>query len=159
MINKKFLLLNFWHFLALGFGAGISNKAPGTLGTLVAFPLFFLIAPLAFELQIGFVITLFFLGFHASNITSKNLRIKDPSCIVIDEIVAMLLILIFINTDLISFALSFILFRFFDIKKPFPINWVDRHVGGGLGIMLDDIIAALPTIIIINIGYLIIYAN
>ena len=159
MIDKKFLLLNFWHFLALGFGAGISKKAPGTLGTLVALPLFFLIAPLAFELQIGFVITLFFLGFHASNITSKNLRIKDPSCIVIDEIVAMLLILILINTDLISFALSFILFRFFDIKKPFPINWVDRQVGGGLGIMLDDIIAALPPIIIINIGYLIIYAN
>ena len=156
MIDKKFLLLNFWHFLALGFGAGISKKAPGTLGTLVAFPLFFLIAPLAFELQIGFVITLFFLGFHASNITSKNLRIKDPSCIVIDEIVAMLLILILINTDLISFVLSFILFRFFDIKKPFPINWVDRQVGGGLGIMLDDIIAALPPIIIINIGYLIV---
>jgi len=159
LIDKKFLLLNFWHFLALGFGAGISKKAPGTLGTLVALPLFFLIAPLAFELQIGFVITLFFLGFHASTITSKNLRIKDPSCIVIDEIVAMLLILILINTDFISFALSFILFRFFDIKKPFPINWVDRHVGGGLGIMLDDIIAALPPIIIINIGYLIIYAN
>ena len=158
MIDKKFLLLNFWHFLALGFGAGISKKAPGTLGTLVAFPLFFVIAPLAFELQIGFVITLFFLGFHASNITSKNLRIKDPSCIVIDEIVAMLLILIFINTDLISFALSFILFRFFDIKKPFPINWVDRQVEGWLGIMLDDIIAALPPIIIINIGYLFIYA-
>ena len=156
MIDKKFLLLNFWHFLALGFGAGISKKAPGTLGTLVALPLFFLIAPLAFELQIGFVITLFFLGFHASNITSKNRRINDPSCIVIDEIVAMLLILILINTDLISFALSFILFRFFDIKKPFPINWVDRHVGGGLGIMLDDIIAALPPIIIINIGYLIV---
>ena len=159
MVDTKFLLLNFWHFLALGFGAGMSKKAPGTLGTLVAFPLFFVIAPLAFELQIGFVITLFFLGFHASNITSKNLRIKDPSCIVIDEIVAMLLVLILINTDLISFALSFILFRFFDIKKPFPINWVDRQVGGGLGIMLDDIIAALPPIIIINIGYSIIYAN
>jgi phosphatidylglycerophosphatase A len=159
LIDKKFLLLNFWHFLALGFGAGISKKAPGTLGTLSCIPLFFLIAPLAFELQIGFVITLFFLGFHASNITSKNLRIKDPSCIVIDEIVAMLLILILINTDLISFVLSFILFRFFDIKKPFPINWVDRQVGGGLGIMLDDIIAALPPIIIINIGYLIVYAN
>lgn len=159
MVDTKFLLLNFWHFLALGFGAGMSKKAPGTLGTLVAFPLFFVIAPLAFELQIGFVITLFFLGFHASNITSKNLRIKDPSCIVIDEIVAMLLVLILINTDLISFALSFILFRFFDIKKPFPINWVDRQVRGGLGIMLDDIIAALPPIIIINIGYSIIYAN
>ena len=111
---------------------------------------------MAFELQIGFVVTLFFLGFHASNIASKKLSIKDPSCIVIDEIVAMLLILILINTDLISFVLSFILFRFFDIKKPFPINWVDRQVGGGLGIMLDDIIAALPPIIIINIGYLIV---
>tara|TARA_B100000035_G_scaffold312642_1_gene324564 strand:- start:6560 stop:7039 length:480 start_codon:yes stop_codon:yes gene_type:complete len=159
LVNTKFLLHNIWHFLALGFGTGISKKAPGTLGTLVAFPLFFVIEPLSFELQIGFVITFFFLGFHASNITSKNLKLKDPSCIVIDEIVAMLLILIFIKTDLISLLISFILFRFFDIKKPFPINWIDKNVGGGLGIMLDDIIAALPPIIFINIGYLIIYAN
>ena len=159
MVDIKFLFFNLWHFLALGFGTGPSEKAPGTLGTLIAFPLFFVVAPLAFELQIGFVITLFFLGLHASNITSKKLKIKDPSCIVIDEIVAMLLILILIKPDLISFITGFILFRFFDIKKPFPINWVDRQVGGGLGIMLDDIIAALPPVIIINIGYLIIYAK
>ena len=59
----------------------------------------------------------------------------------------------------ISFVIGFILFRFFDITKPFPINWVDIEVGGGIGIMLDDIIAALPPIIIINIGYIIFYAN
>lgn len=159
MVDRKFLFHNFWHFLALGFGTGIFKKAPGTVGTLVAFPLFFVIAPLAIELQVGFVITLFFLGFQASNITIQKLKIKDPSCIVIDEIVAMLLILIFIKTDLISFVIGFILFRFFDITKPFPINWVDKEVGGGIGIMLDDIIAALPPIIIINIGYIIFYAN
>ena len=148
MVDTKFLLFNFWHFLALGFGAGMSKKAPGTLGTLVAFPLFFVITPLAFELQIGFVITLFFLGFHASNITSKKLRIKDPSCIVIDEIVAMLLILILINTDLISFVLSFILFRFFDIIKPWPTNWFDTNVKGGFGVMFDDVVAGTQAIIL-----------
>lgn len=159
MVDTKFLFHNFWHFLALGFGAGVYKKAPGTLGTLVAFPLFLIIAPLAFELQISFVITLFFLGIHASNITSRKLKIKDPSCIVIDEIVAMLLILILIKNDLISFVISFILFRFFDITKPFPINWVDKQVGGGIGIMLDDVIAALPPIVIINVGYIYFYAN
>ena len=70
----------------------------------------------------------------------------------------MLFILIFINHDLISFVMAFILFRFFDIKKPFPISWIDKNIGGGLGIMLDDIVAAIPPIIIVNIWCLV-YAS
>ena len=158
MVNRKFLFQNFWHLLALGFGSGMFLRAPGTLGTIVAFPLFFSIKWLSPELQAVFLITLFFIGLHASNITSRNLKLKDPSCIVIDEIVAMLFILIFINHDLISFVMAFILFRFFDIKKPFPISWIDKNIGGGLGIMLDDIVAAIPPIIIVNIWYLV-YAS
>lgn len=161
MLNIKFLFSNFWHFLALGFGAGLSKKAPGTIGSLIAFPLFFIILPLSSELQISFVITLFFLGIHASNITSAGLKLKDPACIVIDEIVAMLLILIIINyfilfnnapisfvPEQIIFFLSFLIFRFFDVMKPFPIKWFEKKFKGGFGIMIDDIVAAIPCIII-----------
>ncbi len=151
MLNFKFLISNFWHFLALGFGFGMTPKAPGTFGTTLAFPIFLIIAPLSKELQILFVTTLFFLSLRACEITSSNLKIKDPSSIVIDEIVAMLLILICIDMSLLNFVIAFILFRFFDIKKPFPINWVDKNIKGGLGIMLDDIVAAIPPILIVNI--------
>ena len=150
----KFLFSSFWHLVALGFGSGLSKKAPGTLGSLIAFPLFFLISPLNNEMQLGFVITLFFLGIHASDITSSHLKLKDPSCIVIDEIVAMMAILIFIEPNTTSFVMAFILFRFFDIKKPCPISWVEKKFTGGLGIMLDDIVAAIPCVLIMQLTYL-----
>ncbi|MBT3512804.1 MAG: phosphatidylglycerophosphatase A [Nitrosomonadales bacterium] len=158
MVDIKFLIGSFWHLLALGFGSGLSKKAPGTLGSLIAFPLYGLISPLSIEIQLGFVVTLFFLGIHASDITSRRLKLKDPSCIVIDEIVAMMLILIFIEPDAISFVIAFILFRFFDIKKPFPISWIEKKFTGGLGIMLDDIAAAVPCLIIMQLFYITNYA-
>jgi len=154
LVDIKFLIGSFWHLLALGFGSGLSKKAPGTLGSLIAFPLYGLISPLSIEIQLGFVVTLFFLGIHASDITSRRLKLKDPSCIVIDEIVAMMLILIFIEPDAVSFVIAFILFRFFDIKKPFPISWVEKKFTGGLGIMLDDIAAAIPCVLIMQLTYL-----
>ena len=154
MVDIKFLIGSFWHLLALGFGSGLSKKAPGTLGSLLAFPLYGLISPLRIEIQLGFVVTLFFLGIHASDITSRRLKLKDPSCIVIDEIVAMMLILIFIEPDSVSFVIAFTLFRFFDIKKPFPISWIEKKFTGGLGIMLDDIAAAVPCLIIMQLFYI-----
>jgi len=158
LVDIKFLIGSFWHLLALGFGSGLSKKAPGTLGSLIAFPLYGLISPLSIEIQLGFVVTLFFLGIHASDITSRRLKLKDPSCIVIDEIVAMMLILIFIEPDAVSFVIAFILFRFFDIKKPFPISWIEKKFTGGLGIMLDDIAAAVPCLIIMQLFYITNYA-
>ena len=158
MVDIKFLIGSFWHLLALGFGSGLSKKAPGTLGSLIAFPLYGLISPLSIEIQLGFVVTLFFLGIHASDITSRRLKLKDPSCIVIDEIVAMILIFILIEPDAASFVIAFILFRFFDIKKPFPISWIEKKFTGGLGIMLDDIAAAVPCLIIMQLFYITNYA-
>ena len=139
------------HFIALGFGSGLSKKAPGTLGTLVALPFFLLINETNIIFQVLFVTVSFFIGLWASNITSESLKLKDPSCIVIDEVAAFLLLLILINPNLYQAIYAFILFRLFDIWKPYPISWLEEKYSGGFGIMIDDISAALMAFIIYTI--------
>ena len=95
LLDKNFLLSNIHHMLALGFGSGLHKKAPGTLGTLVAIPFFLIIQKIDISFQILFVVIIFFLGIWSSNVTSKSLKQKDPSCIVIDEIAAFLIIISF----------------------------------------------------------------
>ena len=141
MKANKLLYKNLSTFLALGFGTWLSKKAPGTCGTLMAIP-FFLIS----ELLPGNINYL-----YVSDRTSKLLKIKDPSCIVIDEIVAFVLLLMLINPTLLNYILAFVLFRVFDIWKPFPINILEIKFKGGLGIMIDDIAAALFSFVIITI--------
>jgi len=140
---NKLLFKDVSAFLALGFGTGLYPHAPGTLGTLVALPIFYL--------TYIFAVALFFIGIYVSNHTSQILKIKDPSCIVIDEIVAFLIILMFIEPNLKDIFIAFILFRLFDIWKPFPINLLDSKLKGGFGIMIDDIGAAIYTLIIYNV--------
>ena len=138
--------------LALGFGSGLHKKAPGTLGTLVAIPIFLIINPINISFQILFVVLIFTLGIWSSNITSKSLKQKDPSCIVIDEIAAFLLLLVLISPlNLYQLIYVSILFRIFDIWKPYPISWVEEKFSGGFGIMIDDIAAALMALIIYQI--------
>ena len=139
------------HFIALGFGSGLSKKAPGTLGTLVALPFFLLINETNIIFQVLFVTVSFFIGLWASNITSESLKLKDPSCIVIDEVAVFLLLLILINPNLYQAIYAFILFRLFDIWKPYPISWLEEKYSGGFGIMIDDIGAALMAFIIYTI--------
>ena len=154
---NKLLFKNLSTFLALGFGSGLSKKAPGSLGTLMAIPFFLLIQDLIQPLIILFIITMFFVGIYVSNQTSSALKIKDPSCIVIDEIVGFLLLLILIQNQVETFfyptLLAFILFRIFDIWKPFPINILEEKFEGGFGIMIDDIGAALYAYIIFLLIY------
>ncbi len=150
MKANKLLYKNLSAFLALGFGTGLSKKAPGTLGTLMAIPIFLISELLPGNINYLFVITLFFIGVYVSDQTSKLLKTKDPSCIVIDEIVAFVLLLMIINPTLLNYILAFILFRIFDIWKPFPINILEIKFKGGLGIMIDDIAAALFAFVIIT---------
>ena len=153
---NKLLFKNFSAFLALGFGSGLVKKAPGTFGTLVAIPFFLFLQPLSQPLIYLFIITIFFIGIYVSDKTSRALVMKDPSCIVIDEIVGFLLLLILVSyltgvgvsITKIDFILAFILFRIFDIWKPFPINLLERKFKGGFGIMIDDIGAAIYAYII-----------
>lgn len=148
MKKIKLLFKNESTFIALGFGSGLSNVAPGTFGTLVAIPLFYFSQLLPQYYDYFFVITLFFIGIYVSNKTCLIIKIKDPSCIVIDEIVAFLALLIYFKPDMIELFICFLLFRFFDIFKPFPINILEQKFDGGFGIMIDDIAAAIYSALI-----------
>jgi len=153
---NKLLFKNFSAFLALGFGSGLIKKAPGTFGTLVAIPFFLFLQFLSQSLIYLFIITMFFIGIYVADKTSQALAMNDPSCIVIDEVVGFLLLLILvghltgngISITKIDFILAFILFRIFDIWKPFPIDLLEKKFKGGFGIMIDDIGAAIFAYII-----------
>jgi len=135
------------HFLALGFGAGLVPRAPGTIGTALALPLYWALAglpPVAYWLLVGLG---FVVGIWACARTAKALGEVDPSSVVLDEIIAFLAVLPFAPVSLWGALAAFALFRLFDILKPFPIGWLERRLGGGLGIMLDDLLAAAYAIL------------
>ena len=150
-MNRKFLTQNVYHFIALGFGSGLFKKGPGTAGSFVAIPIFYLLINLPSLLQWLFVVTLFFVGLYSSNKVINLIDQKDPSFIVIDEIVAVLFLFILIPTNIKFLAFAFILFRFFDIFKPFPVSWAENYFKGALGIMMDDIVAALLSFLVIRL--------
>ena len=137
------LLTNPIHFLSLGFGSGLSPYAPGTAGTLAAIPVFWLMAPLPLELYLGIVVLLFIVGIYLCQKTTDKLGAHDHSAIVWDEVVGYLLTMIAVPFDWRWVIVGFFLFRLFDVWKPWPVRLLDRHVGGGLGIMLDDVGAAV----------------
>lgn len=140
--DRKFLFCHPAHLLALGFGAGLMPKAPGTWGTLVAFPLF-ACAQLGGTAAVIAAATLFFVvGIWASAVTGQALGVADHGSIVIDEIAAFLLVLAFTPESAMWWVIAFLLFRLFDIAKPWPINWADRSIKGGFGVMVDDLLAA-----------------
>ena len=149
MKKDNLLFKNESTFIALGFGSGLAKFAPGTFGTLISIPLFYFCQLLPQYYDYFFVITLFFIGIYVSNKTCLIMKMKDPSCIVIDEIVAFLALLIYLQPDVVTLFYCFLLFRFFDILKPFPINILEKKFEGGFGIMIDDIAAAIYSALII----------
>ena len=138
------------HLVALGFGAGLVPVAPGTAGTLVALPIYWLIVgwldPLGY---LAVLAALFLLGVWACEHTGRALGAADHPAMVWDEVVAFLAVLFFAPATLAWQAGAFLLFRFFDIVKPPPIRHVDRTVKNGFGAMLDDALAALYTMLVI----------
>jgi len=130
-------------FLAVGFGSGLAPFAPGTAGTLAAIPLGMLLLMLPTYWQWLSVGLAFVLGIWICQRASDELGVHDHGGIVWDEMVGYWLVLIFMPATVTGFAAAFVLFRFFDIVKPWPIRWFDRKLKGGLGIMLDDVLAAL----------------
>ncbi len=140
------------HFIALGFGAGLVPLVPGTAGTLVAYPIYFLLfGALAFWAQFALVAALFALGVWACAITGGNLGIVDHGAIVWDEVAAMLLVLMFTPFGWVWAVLAFIIFRAIDMLKPFPIRLADRKIKNGFGVMFDDLLAAIYSIAILLI--------
>lgn len=130
-------------FLATGFGAGLSSIAPGTMGTLIALP--FAAALLWAPEQIQWLVPIaaFLLGIPLCSACTARLGAPDHPGIVWDEIAAFLFLPLVLPQEIIWLVPAFLLFRFFDILKPWPIRDLDHRLHGGLGIMLDDLVAAL----------------
>lgn len=144
----RFLFSHPAHFLSFGFGAGLVPRGPGTAGTLVAFPMYWYLAPrLTDALFILVLIWAFAFGVWVCDRTGKALGVADYGGIVWDEIVAFVLVLFFTPEGLVWQVLAFSLFRFFDIVKPEPIRHFDKTWHGGLGVMFDDILAACYTLL------------
>lgn len=140
---SKLSLKNPIHFLALGFGSGLAPKAPGTFGTLAALPLYFIMMNLSLPVFIAITLIITVVGFWICDIAAKDMQVHDHGAIVWDEVAGMLITMIAAPVGLLPLFVGFALFRFFDIIKPWPIKLLDRHVKGGFGIMIDDVLAGV----------------
>ena len=140
------------HFIALGFGAGLSPFAPGTAGTLVAFPLWWAIGG-GYEpmVLLGFIALLFAVGVWACDLTGRHLGVADHGAMCWDEVVAFLLILAIVPQDPWWQAAAFFLFRAFDVVKPPPIRQLEMRIKGGFGVMFDDLLAAGYTLLVLAV--------
>ena len=150
----RFMLHHPAHFIALGFGAGLAPVAPGTFGTLVAIPI--ALALHAYTGDVAYVavtLALFAIGVWASAVTGRALGVPDHGSIVVDEVAAFLAVLFFTGFTPLRIAIAFVLFRFFDIVKPPPVRQVDAAMKNGLGVMLDDVVAAGYALIVFAIGH------
>ncbi len=129
--------------LATGLYVGKLGKAPGTWGSLSAILPWLLIKDLSLPAYLLLLVALFIVGFFVSGSAEKILDSPDAGCIVIDEILGMLVTLAIVPPHPAAWLLGFLLFRIFDIWKPFPVSWFDQRIHGGIGIMMDDVIAGL----------------
>ena len=129
------------HWLAYGFGSGLFPWAPGTAGTLAAIPLYLLLQPLPLGWYLGALLLMTLIGVWACGKTARELQAHDPAAIVWDEILGFLLAMTAAPPGWLWILAGFILFRLFDIVKPWPIRVLDRRGRGGLGIILDDLAA------------------
>ena len=148
----KWMLSHPAHIIALGFGSGLTPKAPGTMGTLVGFPVFFLmqyVAPNTPDL-VALLVASFILGIWASAVTGRALGVPDHGAIVWDEVAAFGLVLLFTPVSWLGYGVAFATFRFFDILKPWPIRQCDARLKNGFGVMFDDLLAAVYAIAVIR---------
>jgi len=137
--------------LAFGFGSGLSPKAPGTFGTLAAIPFWWLLQGLPPGWYLGLVIAAALLGFHLCGAAAEKLGVHDHGGIVWDEMVGYWLTMFLAPAGWGWALYGFVLFRLFDIAKPPPIRWADQKVHGGVGIMLDDILAGLFAALVLQL--------
>jgi phosphatidylglycerophosphatase A len=142
--RSRVSLLNPVHFLAFGFGSGLAAKMPGTFGTLAALPLVVLLSHISsFSVYLIITILVCVLGIWICGKTAEDMGVHDDSSIVWDEVAGMLITMLAVPLSWQTVLVGFMLFRFFDILKPWPISYLDKHVHGGFGIMIDDVLAGL----------------
>lgn len=142
---------NPWHFIAFGFGVGALPYAPGTFATLLAIPFYLMLQPLSWIAYSTVVVLLTLGAIYLCDQVSKEIQVHDHPGMCLDEIIGYLITMINAPRGIIWIIVGFLLFRFFDIVKPQPIRWIDEKVTGGLGIILDDIVAGLCSLFIIQL--------
>lgn len=140
---------NFYKALATGFFSGYIPFAPGTFGSLLGIIFYILTEWISYPIQIFIFLIYIFLAYKSIPYALKIFKEEDPAKVVCDEIIGMWLSLIFFQVNLYQIAIAFLIFRFFDILKPFPIRQIEKRVKGATGIILDDILAALYTKIVL----------
>ncbi len=141
------------YFLAMGFGSGLSRWMPGTVGSLMAIPVFLLFQPYGVVLHLAVIVVVFVAGVFICDWVAKDMAIKDPGCIVWDEFVGLWVTYLLLPPKWYWLGIGFILFRLFDIWKPWPVSWLDRNLSGGMGIMADDIAAGVYGLIVLQALY------
>ena len=139
------------NFLAFGFGTGLAPFAPGTVGSLPGVLLFWLTLDLGLYVQLGIAFSLALLGVWICGESARRIGVHDHGGIVWDEISGMYLTLLAAPFTLSGWLIAFALFRLMDIVKPWPIRDLDHRLGGGLGIMLDDLVAALYAAVVLGL--------
>jgi phosphatidylglycerophosphatase A len=147
---KQFIL--FW---ATGFGVGYSPIAPGTLGTLIAIPIYYFLSGISSPLYEITLIGFLFLSVWISENAEIFFGKKDDQRIVIDEIVGFLITMLWVPKTIHFILIGFFLFRFFDILKPFPIRRLEKRLKGGYGVVLDDVMAGVYSSIVLHLIYLV----
>jgi len=152
-IDRRFLFASPWHFIALGAGSGLPRFAPGTWGTLAGWALFALLDPVCSDLAwLGLIAAGLCVGAWAAQRTAAAIGQADSGHIVIDEVVAFWVVLAMLPDNVefkgLQHSIAFVLFRFFDIVKPPPIRWLDARIKNGIGVMLDDLVAAFFTLLV-----------
>lgn len=141
--DSKDLIASPWAFCGLGFGSGLAPVVPGTFGTLTAIPLYWLLASLPEAIYLIVLLGIITLGIPICGRTADQLQAHDHPAIVWDEIAGYLLTMVFMPFTMANVVAGFLLFRLFDIVKPWPIRAIDHNVHGGIGIMMDDLLAAV----------------
>ena len=131
------------HFLAFGFGTGLAPFAPGTFGSIPGLILFWLTLDFGLHVQLGIAVAMALIGIWICGESARRIGVHDHGGIVWDEIVGMYVTLFLAPVSVVGFVLAFVLFRVMDIVKPWPIRDLDHSMRGGLGIMLDDLLAAV----------------
>ena len=148
---KRLSPTNFWHILATGFGSGLSPKAPGTAGSLAAVPFCYLLGLASLPLKATIIVVAFAIGVYACQKATDAIGIDDHGGIVWDEFVGRFITVACLPNTLAWLIAGFVVFRIFDIWKPWPIGPIDAKLKGGLGIMLDDVIAGVFALVVLKL--------
>ena len=139
------------HLLAVGFGSGRAPYMPGTIGTLVAIPIYLVLQLFSLPIYTLIMSAMILVGFWICEVADQAIGVYDHPSIVWDEIVGYLLTMWAVPANWVSVVLGFLLFRLFDIWKPFPIRWFNDKIGGGVGVVIDDLMAAVYATIILHL--------